>query len=67
MKTFITTEIYNEADQKMLIQPTPEFDAIELHTSEIDGSHQSGAFFITKKELPVIIEKLQEMMNYINN
>lgn len=66
MRTFITTEIYNEAEQKMLIQPAPEFDAIEFYTSEVDGSRQSGAFFITKEELPIIIGKLQEMMNYIN-
>jgi hypothetical protein len=66
-KTWITTEVYNHAEQKLLIQPIPTFDGIEIYIQEADGSHSSGAFYINKEELPVIIEKLKEMMNYIEN
>lgn len=65
MKNWITTEIFTQTEQKILIQPTPTFDGIELYTSELDGSHQSGALYINEEELPIIIEKLQEMMNYV--
>lgn len=64
-KTWVTTEIYNNAEQKLLIQPTPEFNGIEIYIQEIEGK-SSGAFYINKEELTVIIVKLQEMMDYIN-
>jgi hypothetical protein len=64
---WVTTEIYNHAEQKLLIQPTPSFDGIEIYIQEVGGEpHSSGAFYINKEELPVIISKLQEMMDYIN-
>ena len=64
MKAFVTTEIYCHAEQKLLIQPTPEFDGIEIYIQELDGKNSKGAFYINKEELPIIIQKLQEMMNY---
>ena len=67
MKTniYVTTEVYNHAEQKLLIQPTPEFDGIEIYSQELDGKDSSRAFYINKEELPVIIKKLQEMMDYV--
>lgn len=65
MKAFVTTEIYCHAEQKLLIQPTPEFDGIEIYIQELDGKNSKGAFYIEKEELPVIIQKLQEMMDYV--
>ena len=65
MKTWVTAEIFNEADQKMLIQPTPEFDGIEFYTSKEDGGYKTGAFYIKPNELRVIIENLEKMMNYV--
>ena len=55
----------NHCVQKLLIQPIPEFDGIEIYIQELDGKHSSGAFYINKEELPVLIEKMQEMMNYV--
>jgi len=66
-KPWIITEVYNNTEQKMLIQPTPEFDGIEIYIQELDTKDLSGAFYINKGELPVIIEKLKEMMNYVEN
>lgn len=68
MKTniYVTTEVYNHAEQKLLIQPTPTFDGIEIYIQEIEGEpHSSGALYINKEELPVIVKKLQEMMDYV--
>lgn len=65
MKTFITTEIFTEAEQKILIQPSPGSDGIEIYFSELDGTHKSNSLYICKEELPIIVEKLQEMMNYV--
>lgn len=60
----VTTEVYNHAEQKLLIQPTPDFDGIEIYIQELLND-SSEAFYINKEELPVIIKKLQEMMDYV--
>lgn len=66
MKTWIKTEILNHCEQVITIQPTPEMDkCIEFYFSEADGTHLTNALYINKDELPVVIEKLQEMMNYV--
>ena len=67
MKPWITTHVYNSCEQKILIQPTPAFDGIEVYLFEADGSDNSGALYINKQELPIIIKKLQEMMEYVIN
>ena len=65
MKPWIKTEINNHCEQIITIQPTPGFDGIELYFSEDDKSHQTNALYINKEELPVIVKKLQEMMEYV--
>ena len=30
MKTYVRTEVYNHAEQKIIIQPTPEFNGMML-------------------------------------
>ena len=64
MRTYIRTEVHNHVDQKITIQPTPEFDGIEIYFCEEDGSHATGVLYLTKDELPIFIERLQDMMNY---
>ena len=59
-------ELFNSCDQTILIQPTTEFDGIELYLKELDGKPCTGAFYITLEELPTIVQTLQEMMLYIN-
>ena len=67
MKTWVTTEVHNHCEQKLLIQPTPESDGIEIYIqeSDIDSKKTSGAFYINKEELPILVKKLQEMLNYV--
>lgn len=66
-KTWVKTEIITHTEQLIGIQPTPEMeDCIEFFFSELDGSSNSGILYINKEELPVIIKKMQEMMNYLN-
>ena len=66
MKPWITTKVYNHCEQKLLIQPTPALDGIEIYIQELDGD-SSGALYINEEELPIIIKKLQEMMQYVTN
>ena len=67
MKTWKRTLINNHCEQELLIQPTPQFDGIELSFNNIEEpSKDSGIFYINKDELKVIIEELQSMMNYVN-
>lgn len=65
MKTWIKTEIYNHCEQIMEIQPNDSFDGIEISIGEVDGSNKYERFYINDDELPIIIQKLQEMMNYV--
>ena len=65
MKPWIRTEIDNHCEQVIAIQPTPEFDGIELYFSEADKSYQTNPLYINKEELPIIVKKLQEMMEYV--
>lgn len=67
MKTWITTKIHNHCDQILEIQPNPEFIGIEIYFSEGDLSNTTNAYYIDKDELPVILKKLQEMMDYVSN
>lgn len=62
-KPWISTEIFTQAEQVIKIQPTPEFDGIEVYTGEMDCP--KGPTYITMEELPIIIQKLQEMMDYV--
>ncbi len=65
MKPWIKTEIHNHCDQTIILQPTPEFDGVELYFCEAAKSHMTNALYIDKDELPVLIKKLQEMMEYV--
>jgi hypothetical protein len=66
MKPWVTTEISNYCEQIIVIQPVPEFNGVELYFKEADGTNMTNPLYINKDELPIIIEKLQEMMNYVN-
>jgi hypothetical protein len=65
MKPWIRIEIDNNCEQIIMIQPTPEFDGIELYFSEADKTNQTNALYINKEELPIIVKKLQEMMEHV--
>ena len=67
MKPWIRTEIDNHCEQVIMIQPTPGFDGIELYFSEDDKSYITNPLYINKEEFPVIVKKLQEMMEYVTN
>lgn len=65
MKPWVKTEIHNNCEQIITIQPTPTFDGIELYFSEADNSHQTNPLYISKDEFPAVIKKMQEMMEYV--
>ena len=65
MKNWIKTTITTEWDQNISIEPAPEFDGLSIQLSELDGSHKSLNLYISPKDLLLIVEKLQEMMDYV--
>jgi hypothetical protein len=65
MKTWIKTEVYNHTEQIMSIEPNEGFDGIQISVGEVDGSEKYERFYINDNELPTIIQKLQEMMDYV--
>jgi hypothetical protein len=65
MKPWITTKIQNYYEQVIEITADESFSSIELSFAEADGSYITNPLYINKDELPVLIQKLQEMMEYI--
>jgi len=64
-KPYIRTEInIASGDQLLYIQPGVGDGYIEVFFKETENSEESGLIYINKTELPVIIQKLQEMMDY---
>jgi len=69
MKNKIWKEVsfVNHTEQKIIIQPTPEYDGITLCFGDLDDKNYSELLYINKEELPFIIEELEQMMEYIKN
>ena len=67
MKPWVTTKINNHCDQVIEINPSHEFDSLELCFSEADGTCRTNPLYINKEELPIIIKILQDMMDYSIN
>ena len=65
MKPWITTKISLLYDQSLNIQPTDNMDGIQLRALENDGTTTSNFIYLTKDEFPIVIKKLQEMMEYV--
>jgi hypothetical protein len=64
-KPWITTKISLLYDQSLNIQPTDNMDGIQLRALENDGTTTSNFIYLTKDEFPIVIKKLQEMMEYV--
>ena len=64
-KPYIRTEItIASGDQILYIQPGVGDGYIEMYFKDSEDDKDSDLIYINKTELPVIIQKLQEMMNY---
>ena len=66
-KPWVTTKISLLCDQSLNIQPTDNMDGIQLQALENDDITTSNFIYLTKDEFPVVIKKLQEMMEYVTN
>lgn len=67
MKPWVKTEITNHCDQIIGIQPTPEMDnCVEFFFYKEGKTGSSEILYISKDELPVVIQKMTEMMNYVS-
>jgi hypothetical protein len=60
-KTVIVTE-----DQDVSIYPTEQFDGIIVETRELDGDPFTSRMYLNRDEMELLIIKMQEMMNYVD-
>jgi hypothetical protein len=65
IKVWKVNSLDTSAEQTVKVQPTPEFDGIQISFAELDGSEDSGKLYILSNELPELIERLQSMMDYV--
>lgn len=54
-------------DQSLNIEPTDNMDGVQIRALENDGITTSNFIYLTKDEFPIVIKKLQEMMEYVIN
>ena len=64
-KPWVTTKISLLCDQSLDIRPTDNMDGIQIRALENDDITTSNFIYLTKDEFPVVIKKLQEMMEYL--
>lgn len=62
-KPYLRVELTTKNEHSLIIQEGAGKAEIEIFFKEGDEK-ESGVFYIEKSELPAIIEKLQEVMNY---
>lgn len=65
-KIWKSITLTTEAEQNITIQPNEQLNEITLSFCELDGSSKSGKLYITKNDLPYIVEELQKLMEYYN-
>ena len=66
-KPWVTTKISLLYDQSLNIEPTDTMDGIQIRALENDGITVSNFIYLTKDEFPVVIKKLEEMMEYVTS
>lgn len=64
-KPWVTTKVSLLYDQSLDIQPIDTMDGIQIRALENDGITTSNFIYLTKDEFPIVIKKLQEMMEYV--
>jgi hypothetical protein len=66
-KPWVTTKICLLYDQSLNIQATDNMDGIQIQALENDNITVSNFIYLTKDEFPIVIKKLQEMMEYVTS
>ena len=66
-KPYVTTKISLLYDQSLNIQPTDNMDGIQIRALENDDITTSNFIYLTKNEFPIVIKKLEEMMEYVTS
>jgi hypothetical protein len=60
-KVVIATE-----EQNVSIYPDEAFSGIIVETKELDGDPFTSRLYLNRDEMELLIIKMQEMMNYVN-
>ncbi len=66
-KPWVTTRISLIYNQSLNICPTDNMDGVQVQALESDGITISNFIFLTEDEFPIVIKKLQEMMEYVTS
>lgn len=66
-KPWVTTKICLLYDQSLNIQATDNMDGIQIQALENDNITVSNFIYLTKDEFPIVIKKLEEMMEYVTS
>ena len=66
-KPWVTTKINLIYDQSINICPTDNMDGVRIQALENDEITVSNFIYLTKDEFPIVIKKLEEMMEYVTS
>lgn len=66
-KPYVTTKINLIYDQSINICPTDNMDGVRIQALENDEITVSNFIYLTKDEFPIVIKKLEEMMEYVTS
>ena len=63
-KLWVSTEISTEFEQNIRVPPTPEFDGILVEFKEERDKYKGETLYLDRETMKVLIEKMNEMMDY---
>ena len=67
MKPWVTIKIQLQCDQSLNISPTDNMDGIQMRALEQDNKTTSNFIYLNKQEFPIVMKKLEEMMEYVTS
>ena len=67
MKPWRINSMINHTEQKVSVQPTPEFDGVELFFNSTENPNQdSGILYLNKTEVKALVNMLTSMIDYVS-
>ena len=64
-KPWLKTEIQTEQEQNISVYPGEGWDCIIVETKELEHKTLNGRMYIGREEMELLIQKMQEMMDYV--
>lgn len=64
-KIWKSVELSTEFEQEIKVNPTPEYDGIELYFKEAGGVVWGNSLYLDRNTMEALIVTLKEMMDYV--